>query len=66
MDIFSFFTDILIFLRTFTDKSFWVKFLRTARKFTDGWQPGFVHAMILPYDKASSKESGNVELVLFL
>ena len=42
VDIFSIFTDILIFLRTFTDKSFWVKFLllRTVRKFTDGWQPG--------------------------
>ena len=26
MGIFSFFTDILIFLRTFTNKSFWVKF----------------------------------------
>ena len=39
VDIFSFLMDILIFLRTFTDKSFWGKFLRTVRKFTDGWQP---------------------------
>ena len=39
VDIFLFFTDIPIFLRIFTDKSFWVKFLRTVRKFTDGWQP---------------------------
>ena len=39
VDIFSIFTDILIFLRTFTDNSFWVKFLQTVRKFMDSWQP---------------------------